>query len=125
MNLIQLTLAEDAKLISLEDSSIIRVIADTLGAVVVYSRKGARPRKIVVTDTPVQIEAMNSGQRRSLILVTHTDSGAEEYINYERMIDHAESGTGSVFMYNDEGATLKKYVVDEDYAAIAAAIAAL
>ncbi len=103
---INLTLADSGATTQLTDGQLIKVFEDTLGATVVYDNDGARPRQIVVTETPAAI-AILSGL---IIDLTLASDGTTVFINNDRIYSVNDDTLGSVVEYNNEGATREQLV---------------
>lgn len=102
---------------NLAEDEIIRVMSDTLGALVTYYKEGARIRNVIVVETPAQIALLC----KTLIPVTHTDSNVE-HINASHIIIIDDSGDNTVIKYDAKGVIPIEITVTETKGAINKAI---
>lgn len=102
---------------NLAESEIIRVLTDTLGALVTYYKEGEGLRNATVTETPAKI----AGLCKTLIPITHIDTNVE-YINADHIILVDDSGDNTIIKYDTKGAYPKFIEVTETKGAINKAI---
>lgn len=110
MGQIQLTVTATGAKISLSDENIISVKTSGSGSEVVYSRdpQGFRYSAIVS-----EVAATIASASDTLILVTDQETAQSFYVNIKRIDLVDQSGTYVSFLYQDEGATDKKYLVTQ------------
>jgi len=79
-----------------------------------YSVDGSSPRELIVDESPSSV----STDAGNLVEVTPSIGTEKLYLNSANIELIDDEGTGSVIMYNQEGASLHEYVVDETKGAI-------
>jgi hypothetical protein len=115
-NTIVLTDFADSSNVYISDSDIVKVVADSIGALVQYNDSGARLKYVVVSETPAQVAALSS----NLINLTEAVDSTDMYLNENAIIKFGTDTLGCWIIYNDFGSGPKTLIVSETPAAVQA-----